>query len=54
MISVDDKEKLAKHLANNDEHSFLWSILLAAPKDSRTHRHLEAFIITKLKLSLNK
>ena len=35
--SSDNKSEPAKHLPDNKEHSFLWSILLAAPKDGRTH-----------------
>ena len=52
--SADNKSEPAKHLADNKEHSFLWSILLAAPKDGRTRKNLEAFFIAKLKPSLNR
>ena len=52
--SADNKSEPAKHLADNEEHLFLWSILLAASKDSRTHKNLEAFFIAKLKQSLNR
>ena len=52
--SVDNKSEAAKRLADNKEHSFSWSILLAAPKDGRTHKNLEAFFIAKLKPSLNR
>ena len=52
--SADNKSKPAKHLADNKEHSFLWSILLDAPKDGRTRKNLEAFFIVKLKPSLNR
>ena len=52
--SADDELELAKHLADNKEHFFLWSILLAAPKDGRTRKNLEAFFIAKLKPSLNR
>ena len=52
--SADNKSEPAKHLANNKEHSFLWSILLAAPKDGRTRKNLKAFFIAKLKPSLNR
>ena len=51
---VDNKSEPAKHLADNEEHYFLWSILLAAPKDGRTRKNLEAFFIAKLKPSLNR
>ena len=47
--SADNKSKPAKHLDDNEKHSFLWSILLDAPKDGRTCKNLEAFFIAKLK-----
>ena len=40
--SVNNKSEPAKHLTDNKEHSFLWSILLAAPKYGRTRKNLEA------------
>ena len=52
--TAENKSEPAKHLADNEEHSFLWSILLDAPKDSRTRKNLEAFLIAKLKPSLNR
>ena len=52
--SADNKSEPAKHLADNKEHSFLWSILLAAPKDGRTRKTLDAFFIAKLKPFLNR
>ena len=52
--SAENKSEPAKHLADNKEHSFLWSILLDAPKDGRTRKNLEAFFIAKLKPSLNR
>ena len=52
--SADNKSEPAKHLANNEERSFLWSILLAAPKDGRTRKNLETFFIARLKPSLNR
>ena len=52
--SADNKSEPAKHLADNEEHSFLWSILLDAPKDGRTRKNLEAFFIAKLKPSVNR
>ena len=51
--SADNKSEPAKYLADNEEHSCLWSILLAAPKDGRTRKKL-AFFIAKLKPSLNR
>ena len=47
--SADNKSEPAKHLADNEEHSFLWSILFVAPKDGRRRKNLEAFFIVKLK-----
>ena len=52
--SADNKSEPAKNLADNKEHSFLWSILLAVPKDGRTRKNLEAFFIVKLKPSLHR
>ena len=52
--SADNKSEPAKHPADNKKHSFLWSILLAAPKDGRTRKNLEVFLIAKLKPSLNR
>ena len=49
--SADNKSEPAKHLADNEEHSFLWSILLAAPKYVRTRKNLEAFSVAKFKPS---
>ena len=36
------------------KHTFLCSILLAAPKDGRARKNFEAFFIAKLKPSLNR
>ena len=52
--STDNKSEPAKHLADKEERSFLWRFLLAAPKDSRTRKNLEAFFIVKLKPFLNR
>ena len=52
--SPDNKSEPAKHIADNKEYSFLWSILLAALKDGRTSKNLETFFIAKLKPSLNR
>ena len=52
--SADNKSEPAKHLADNNEHSFLWNILLAVPKHGRTRKNLEGFLITKLKPSINR
>ena len=52
--SADDELELAKHLADNKEHFFLWSILLVAPKYGRTHKKLEVFFIANFKPSLNR
>ena len=34
--SADNKSEAAKSFADSKEHSFLWSVLLAAPKDGIT------------------
>ena len=52
--SADNKSKPAKYLADNLDYSFLWSVLLAAPKDGRTCKNLQAFLIVKLKSSINR
>ena len=52
--SADHKSEPAKHLADNEEHSFLRIIFYAAQKDSRTPENLEVFFIIKLKQHLNK
>ena len=52
--SSDNKSERAKHLADTEEHSFLGSILPAAPKDDKTRKNLEVFFIAKLKPSLNR
>ena len=44
----------ANHPDDNEEHSFLWSILLPALKDSRTCKNLEKYFIATLKPSLNR
>ena len=51
---ADNKSELAKKLADSEEHSFLWSNLLAAPKDVRTSKNLEVFFIAKLKPFLKR
>ena len=35
-------------------HSFTWSVLLSAPKNTRTRKNLEAFSVAKMKPSLNE
>ena len=52
--SADSKSELAKHLAGNEEHSFLCCFILAASKDGRTRKDLETFFIAKLKPFLNR
>ena len=49
-----NKSEPVKHIADNKEYSFLWSILLAALKDGRIRKNLETFFIDKLKPSLNR
>ena len=52
--SADNKSGPAKQLVDNEEPSFLWSNLLAAPKHVRTSKNLEVFFIAKLKPFLNR
>ena len=49
-----NQNRLPEHLPNNEGHSFLWCILVFAPKKSRTNKKLEAFFILGLKQSLDK
>ena len=44
----------SEHLADNEEHSFLGSILLTAPKDGGTRKNFEAFFIAKVTPSVNR
>ena len=44
----------AKHLSNNPDHQFAWTVLSAAPSDNRTRKNLEASFIAVLKPSLNE
>ena len=52
--SADNKSDPTKHLADNEEHFFLWIILIVPSKDGRTRKNLGAFFIAKLKSSLNR
>ena len=52
--SAGNKSEPAKHLPDSEEHSFLWVILLSAPKNGRTRKNLEVLFIAKLKPSLNR
>ena len=52
--SANNKSEPANYLADNEEHSFLRSILLTAPKDGRTRKNFETFFSAKLKPSLNR
>ena len=54
IYSAGNKSESAKHLGDNEEDSFFWSVLLAAPKDGRTRKNLEALFIAKLKPSINR
>ena len=54
IYSADNKSESAKHLGDNEEHSFFQSILLAVPKDGRTRKKLEALFNAKLKPSINR
>ena len=43
----------AKHLRDNQVHSFTWKLICMAPKLNRKRKNLEATLITLLKPSLN-
>ena len=40
-----EKTEPARHLSDNNGHLFVWEILMPAPKDNRTHKNLEAFLL---------
>ena len=50
---TDKNSECAKHLNENDNHEFKWSILSLAPKISFKRKILEAYIIKTLNLILN-
>ena len=48
------KSEPSKHLTNNLEHKFQWSIICNAPINTRSRKNLEAFYIALQKPSLNE
>ena len=48
------ESELSKHLFLNIGHSFNWSVVLSAPKKTRTRKNLKTFFIDKMKSSLNE
>ena len=48
-----NKSEPSKHLRNNIEHVFTWTILSKAPKNTRTRKNLEASFIALFKPDLN-
>ena len=51
--SNNKKSEPSKHLVQNPDHEFNWSILARAPQDNRKQVILEAYFITSQKPSLN-
>ena len=51
--STDKNSECAKHLNENDNHEFKWSILSLAPKVLFKRKILEAYFIKTLNLILN-
>ena len=49
----NQKSEPSKHLVQNPDHEFNWSILTRAPQDNRKQVILEAYFITSQKPSLN-
>ena len=45
---IINQNQLAKHLADNKEHSFWWSISLAAPKYGRTRKTWKHSLLSNL------
>ena len=50
---TDKNSECAKHLNENDNHEFKWSILSLAPKVSFKRKILKAYFITTLNPILN-
>ena len=48
------KSEPSKHLNQNINHMFNWSVICSAPKIDRTRKDLEAFYITIMKPNLNE
>ena len=45
--NVNKKLKPLKHLFLSEGHSFKWSVLLSALKNTKTRKNLEAFLLLK-------
>ena len=43
--NLTEKNEPARHLPNNIGHLFVCEILMPSPKDKRTSKNLEAFVI---------
>ena len=52
--NIKMKSEPAKHLAENNNHSFQWKVLISAPKNTRTRKNLEAYLIALMKPTLNE
>ena len=50
--SINQKPEPSKHLFLNVGHSFNWSVLLSAHKNTIRRKNLESFFIDKMKPSL--
>ena len=48
------KSEPARHVNNNPDHQFTWSLICSAPLHNRTRKNLEASIIALLKPKLNE
>ena len=49
-----EKTEPARHFSSKISHSFVWEILMSAPKGKGIRKNLEAFFIAVQKPSLNK
>ena len=48
------KSEPSKHLHQNINHVFNWSVICSAPKSDRTRKNLEAFYIALMRPNLNE
>ena len=51
--SNSERSQPSKHLVQNPEHYFDWSVITKAPLDFRKRKILEAYYITSNKPSIN-
>ena len=49
----DKKSEVAEHLLTNPGHTINWQVITSAPHQRNKRKILEAYYITKFKLSLN-